>query len=201
MSRQGGSRSWIGIGDSSYSGDQGGRGYSSDEYNENPTYMEGRSESIYGGTPDDMSRMDYRRLQRLGAFGGPEAVRFYGQPSQPRQSFAGCGPQGYKRSDERIMEDINERLTSDHDVDASGIRVECKDGEVTLKGTVTDRQSKRRAEDIADRCPGVKDVQNQLRIQLESESHSAISTSGTTTSDDRSRNEPHRLPLYSSGKS
>jgi hypothetical protein len=34
-----------------------------------------------------------------------------------------------------------------------------------LTGTVTDRDAKRRAEDIAEWCSGVKDVQNRLRIQ------------------------------------
>ncbi len=34
-----------------------------------------------------------------------------------------------------------------------------------LTGTVEDRQAKRLAEDIVERCPGVKDVQNQIRVQ------------------------------------
>jgi osmotically-inducible protein OsmY len=170
MSRQTGNRSWIGLGDSSYSGDQGGRAYSSDEYNENPSYMDERSEREYGNIPSDVSRSDYRRLERLGAFGNSGSGQNYGQSSQYRQSFAGRGPQGYTRSDERILEDINEHLTVDNEVDASNIHVECREGEVTLKGTVTDRWSKRRAEDIADSCSGVKDVQNQLRIQQENAS-------------------------------
>jgi len=93
----------------------------------------------------------------------------YGQSgsSMGRQSYAGKGPQGYRRSDERITEDINEQLTQDHMVDATGISVETQNGDVTLKGTVTDRQSKRRAEEIAESCSGVKDVQNQLRIKQE----------------------------------
>ncbi len=92
--------------------------------------------------------------------------------SMGRPSYAGRGPQGYRRSDERITEDINEQLTQDHMVDASGISVETQNGEVTLKGTVTDRQSKRRAEEIAESCSGVKDVQNQLRIKQEDSSDS-----------------------------
>jgi hypothetical protein len=90
--------------------------------------------------------------------------------SQP--SFAGRGPQGYKRSDDRIMEDISEEMTRDHDLDASDISVEAKDGEVVLKGTVSDRESKRRAEEIAESCSGVKDVQNQIRIKRENSSDS-----------------------------
>jgi osmotically-inducible protein OsmY len=86
--------------------------------------------------------------------------------------FAGRGPQGYKRSDERITEDINEALTQDSDIDATNIVVEVQNGEVTLKGTVPDRQAKRRAEDITESCSGVKQVQNQLRIKREDESES-----------------------------
>ena len=94
----------------------------------------------------------------------------YGGTSQG--AFAGRGPQGYKRSDERITEDINEDLTQHPDIDASNISVEVQNGEVTLKGTVPDRETKRRAEDIAESCSGVKDVQNQLRVKREGESES-----------------------------
>jgi osmotically-inducible protein OsmY len=87
------------------------------------------------------------------------------RPSSERPSFAGRGPQGYRRSDERITEDINEKLTRDHLVDATWISVETKSGDVILNGNVTDRESKRRAEEIAESCSGVKDVQNQLRIK------------------------------------
>jgi osmotically-inducible protein OsmY len=90
-----------------------------------------------------------------------------GSERQGLQSFAGRGPQGYKRSDERITEDINEELTQDEHLDASNITVEVRDGEVTLRGTVSDREAKRRAEDLAESCSGVKEVQNQLRVKRE----------------------------------
>jgi hypothetical protein len=96
---------------------------------------------------------------------GQPPYRAEREGSRPRQSFAGRGPQGYQRSDDRIMEDINEALTQDHALDASHISVEVKAGEVILKGTVSDRESKRRAEELAEACSGVKDVQNQIRIQ------------------------------------
>lgn len=84
--------------------------------------------------------------------------------------FAGRGPQGYRRSDERILEDIYEALTEDPNIDATSITADVKNGEVTLKGTVTDRQAKRMAEEVAERCSGVKDVQNQIRVRREEES-------------------------------
>ncbi len=46
----------------------------------------------------------------------------------------------YARSDDRIREDVNDRLTEDVWVDASEIEVSVTDGEVTLAGTVDDRR-------------------------------------------------------------
>ncbi len=77
----------------------------------------------------------------------------------------GKGPKGFFRSDERIREDINSRLTDDAYVDASEIEVTVEKGEVTLTGTVPDRSSKRRAEDIAEFVSGVINVENRLRVK------------------------------------
>jgi osmotically-inducible protein OsmY len=80
-------------------------------------------------------------------------------------SYFGKGPKGYTRSDDRIREDVCDRLSDDDEVDASDITVTVKGGEVTLEGTVLDRRSKHRAEDIAESVGGVKDVHNSLRTQ------------------------------------
>lgn len=82
-----------------------------------------------------------------------------------RASYAGRGPKGYKRSDERIREDVSEVLTRNEDVDATEIEVTVNDGIVTLAGTVDDRHAKRIAEDLAQDVSGVRDVQNQIRVQ------------------------------------
>jgi hypothetical protein len=79
--------------------------------------------------------------------------------------FSGRGPKGYRRADDRILEDINERLTSDPDLDATEIEVQVIAGEIILSGTVDDRDAKRRAEDIAESVSGVSDVQNQIRVK------------------------------------
>jgi osmotically-inducible protein OsmY len=79
-------------------------------------------------------------------------------------SYVGRGPKNYRRSDERIEEEINERLERDPQIDATDIEVTVKDGEVTLSGTVENRRVKRLAEDLADDVYGVKDVQNRLRM-------------------------------------
>ncbi|MGH1560504.1 BON domain-containing protein [Caulobacter segnis] len=48
----------------------------------------------------------------------------------------GRGPKGYRRSDERIREDVSDRLTDDSWLDAHGVEVSVSDGDVTLSGTV-----------------------------------------------------------------
>ena len=110
-----------------------------------------------------------------------------------RGSFIGRGPQGYKRSDERISEDINEMLTQDEHIDAVNITVEVQNGEVTLRGSVPDRESKRRAEDLAESASGVKDVQNQLRVKREDESE----TETKREKGDDKQQRPHRQQIAS----
>jgi hypothetical protein len=118
-----------------------------------------RGEGYYGGQ---------------GSFGG--GLSQFGEEGR----HAGRGPKGYKRSDERIREDVNEHLTRDPHVDASEIEVEVKDGEVTLSGTVDGRQAKRRAEDIVENVSGVREVHNQLRVQS-GQDRSAQDTARSTT--------------------
>ena len=85
----------------------------------------------------------------------------------------GRGPKGYKRSDERIAEDVNERLTDDPWLDASDMVVAVTGGEVTLSGTVEHREAKHRAERIVERVSGVRHIQNNLRLSDGDTSHSA----------------------------
>jgi hypothetical protein len=78
--------------------------------------------------------------------------------------YAGKGPRGYQRSNERIYEDVAERLTAHGEIDASDIAIHVENGEVTLTGQVEDRHAKRLAEDITESVTGVRDVHNQLRL-------------------------------------
>jgi hypothetical protein len=77
----------------------------------------------------------------------------------------GKGPRGYKRPDDRIREDVSDRLSDDPVVDASDVEVSVREGEVTLSGHVDSKEAKRRAEDLVERVSGVTDVQNNLRIR------------------------------------
>ena len=89
--------------------------------------------------------------------------------------YAGRGPKNYQRSDDRIQEEICDCMTDDARLDASDIEVQVSSGVVTLIGTVTSRDQKRRAEDVAERVSGVKDVTNQLRVSRDANGHTAAS--------------------------
>jgi hypothetical protein len=95
-----------------------------------------------------------------------------------RSEHQGRGPKGYQRSDDRIREDINERLTDDAMIDASEIDVQVQNREVTLTGTVRDRNEKRRAEDVAESVSGVSHVQNNLRVGQSQGTHATGTEAG-----------------------
>lgn len=131
-----------------YGGQQTGRGMG-------PGAQRGEYASGYAGEPMFSGGGMYGnygsdQMERQGGFG--------------RQSHAGRGPRGYRRSDDRIREDVNEELTRHPEIDASEIEVRVEHGEVTLTGMVEDRRAKRLAEDIAERCSGVEDVRNELHV-------------------------------------
>ncbi len=94
--------------------------------------------------------------------------------------FFGKGPKGYQRSDERIKEQVSDKLEENGEIDATEITVEVKQGEVTLEGSVADRWMKRMAEDVAEDCAGVKQVHNRLRV----EQGNGAETSGSSSSRD-----------------
>lgn len=78
----------------------------------------------------------------------------------------GKGPKTYQRSDQRIIDDVNDVLTDDPYVDASDIEVNVTKGEVMLKGMVENKGIKRRVEDLVEDVSGVKHVENRLRLRF-----------------------------------
>jgi hypothetical protein len=120
------------------------RGYGQD-YGRNYNQLYGRN--MYRGHESDYDRSPYWMAGN-------------GTPGR----YSGVGPRGYRRSDERMIEDINDRLTWNGQIDATNIEVDVKDGIATLSGSVNSRQDKRMAEYIAENVSGVTDVQNNLKI-------------------------------------
>ncbi|MDB5448047.1 MAG: hypothetical protein JWQ97_3364 [Phenylobacterium sp.] len=90
----------------------------------------------------------------------------------------GRGPKNYTRSDERIRDDVSDRLSDDSWLDASEIEVMVVSAEVTLSGSVNNRDDKRRAEDVCEQVSGVKHVQNNLRVQQPSAQSNTQSNAG-----------------------
>jgi hypothetical protein len=99
--------------------------------------------------------------ENFGGLGGPVDWLHPGCEEAPHR---GRGPRKYRRPDDRIIEDVVERLTENPWLNAEDIQVSCENGEVTLTGTVQNRAMKWIAEDEAYCVWGAKDVRNQLRI-------------------------------------
>ena len=133
-----------------------------------PTYMPYAS-ADFGRSTYDRSGYAPRGRHERGFFerAGDELLSWFGDEDAQRRrerDHRGRGPADYVRSDDRIRDDVNDRLTEDYWVDASRIGVTVSGGEVTLDGTVDGKRAKRRAEDLADDVTGVKHVRNNLRI-------------------------------------
>jgi osmotically-inducible protein OsmY len=159
-------------------GESYGRGY--EERNSNPYYQNRRYRGFNRGW-EDQGGEERGFLERAGDevrswFGDEEAERRRHQ-DEVRSQYAGRGPKGYKRSDERIREDVNDRLTGDYYLDAHDIEVSVNDCTVTLSGRVNSRNDKRRAEDLAESVRGVSDVSNQLRVGQDT----SVTTTGIET--------------------
>jgi osmotically-inducible protein OsmY len=122
-----------------------------------------------GGRGDERGFFERAGDEMATWFGSEDAgrrrERDASQGDEGARHHRGRGPSGYRRSDTRITEDINDRLTEDAYIDASEVQVRVENGEVTLDGTVDDRRAKRRAEDIAEAISGVTHVQNNLRAR------------------------------------
>jgi len=95
---------------------------------------------------------------------GQQAREGYGQSFGRERTHAGVGPKNWKRSDERIKDEVCESLAAHPEIDASDTDIHVKDAVVTLTGTVRDRRTRRMMEDVVDSIPGVADVECQLKV-------------------------------------
>lgn len=148
-------------------------------------YREGNEKRYSGGYDADFAERSYNRpnygygtdftggygpgnyaerFEDTGYRGSVVASNLWEASVRTEQKHRGKGPKGYQRSENRIMEDVCDRLADDHYVDASDIEVQINGNEVVLTGTVSDRDQKRRAEDIVETVSGVQNVENRLRV-------------------------------------
>jgi hypothetical protein len=151
-----------------------GRSFGDDEYRRReyaPRQQQGYAPYPYGEEPPYRHLEDWQRPWQLGeqrgSSYGSSQERGYRRSTTTGGQYRGRGPKGYQRSDERLREDICERLTDAADIDATEIGIEVHSGEVTLSGSVPDRRMKRAAEDLVEECSGVSQVHNALRIDAD----------------------------------
>ena len=156
-----------------------GQGVQGNQYGQPSPYdQSGRPGNRYGQPEQYAQQSGYRTAGRYGGDRWWEDERHFGprgvmgwegggykESWQVPGPYTGRGPRDYQRSDERIQEDILDRLTQHGQIDASDISVQVSSGDVTLTGAVNTRQEKHMAEDVAESVTGVRDIQNQIKVR------------------------------------
>ena len=139
---------------------------------------ESGDEGFEGQYEQDSWRPEWRRqpAQRNQGFRGsqppagggdgeyPLGAQNRGDPERRSGRRHPPGPKGYQRSDERLREDVSERLTEARYIDSSEVTVAVSDAKVVLEGTVPERRMKHAIEDLVDACPGVQDIESRIRV-------------------------------------
>jgi len=120
----------------------------------------GSSGGSYGGyNPSAFSNSSW-----YGGQGG--TATGFGSSTAGRQSDLRSrrGPKGYQRSDDRLREEVIDKLLQQSDIDLDQIEVQVSQGDVTLSGTVENRRVKHQIEDVIDSVWGVKEITNNLKV-------------------------------------
>ncbi|WP_231906812.1 BON domain-containing protein [Cupriavidus sp. D384] len=161
-----------------YGRDYMGSSAGSSGYDEELGYSSSRRES--GGRwrdewheHDENREEDHGALYHLGHRIGQAMSDWFGPGAVEKRT----GPRGYTRTDERIRDEICERLTFTTGIDVREVSVEVDKGKVTLGGTVHTRGQKYDIEDLADNTFGVTEVENNIRVQRQ-EVDSAVTGAG-----------------------
>lgn len=163
--------------------DHGNRDYGAREWGSQQGSRELGGRGREGGDRDEDRDEQGGLLHRMGE--GFKNV--FGMNDRDRGPHFGKGPKGYKRSDERIREEVSEVIARQGWIDASDVEVKVQNGEVTLTGTIDQRDHKRRLEQMIEDLPGVDDVRNELRVK-----RAQLGAGGTYASGDASTTESPR---------
>lgn len=160
------------------------RGTSGRDFNQNYSHNMSRDrDDHHRGAFGDR---DYTRDYALGTGTSMRMNRYENsERGEQDRGFFGKGPKGWKRSDDRIKEEICECLYDSRYIDASEIEINVKDGHVTLSGTVDSRDAKREVESLIDSVRGIEDVQNNLKF-TKNQNVSEISNRRTGTDSGKS---------------
>jgi len=68
-------------------------------------------------------------------------------------------------NDDRIYDQVRQKLVTDRDVRGGGLEVDVKDGVVTLRGAVREEKQKQKAEKITKKVKGVTRVVNEISVK------------------------------------
>ncbi|PLP99863.1 RNA-binding protein [Cupriavidus pauculus] len=110
---------------------------------------------------DENREDEHGALYNLGHRIGQAVSDWFGPGAMEKRA----GPRGYTRTDDRIRDEICERLTFTTGIDVREVSVDVDKGKVTLGGTVHTRGQKYDIEDLADNTFGVIEVENNIRVQ------------------------------------
>ena len=116
-----------------------------------------REEAIEGDPKGRLRRRDdppNDRNQETGGFGTIGGDTYYGEGEAERQ----------REREEAIRQEVCALLTRHSEIDASDLEVLVEGGEVTVQGTVEDRDMRWLVEDLAETVSGVSLVHNRVRI-------------------------------------
>ena len=130
----------------------------------------GAARRLHGGNELEVGRFAERRswLNRtrdeVASWFGDTAAMRRRQWDDASGDHTGKGPVRDVDADTKIIDELNQRLTIDSDLDASGIQATAHDGVVTLDGSVVTLAGAQRAEGLAMTITGVKQVVNNLMV-------------------------------------
>lgn len=150
-------------------GDPGGYGQGARDFGADSRYDMDPGFSYEFGTRWDFDRDagygDRRSSQPYRGSGQERYRQNQAEDWQIPGPYTGMGPSGYRRSDERIQDQICEIFTRHGKIDARGVEIKVQDGNVTLTGEVNRKLEKYLAEEIASSISGVNEVDNRLKVK------------------------------------
>jgi hypothetical protein len=137
------------------------------------------SEGEAATTKDQAEQPPSRDAEASAGFAGPGYSGFGGSAGYHGSGVGGISggytggsasdyswvPPAETRHDDRIHDDVCDRLAMSSEIDASDIEVLVQAGSVTLEGNVETRHMKQIARDIAAAVPGVSSVHNRLHVE------------------------------------
>jgi osmotically-inducible protein OsmY len=155
------------------------QGLANERYGQHGRYDMGPGQYGQGqyGQGGQLGQGQYGQGGQLGQGQGGQQRSWRGEPQMAQRR----GPLNYQRSDQRIYEDVCDRLSEDDELDVSNVEVKVDKGEVTITGHVESRGMKRRLEDVVERVSGVKDVHVQVKVQRQGQDQGRSSSTGAQT--------------------